>query len=166
MLHELTHMVHSEHDNNFYMFNRQLEKEAVALDWTKSAGHRLGGSEVSALDRATVDEDSALVGGTYTLGTQVRAHPGARRRCCLLTVAPTPARPLGRWVGGDRRRMTELPSRDLLLQAALIRLTAEERLVSESCGTAPPPPPDAAAGSPATAGGTPPPSGTSQSGPP
>lgn len=72
MLHELTHMVHSEHDNNFYMFNRQLEKEAIALDWTKSAGHRLGGNEISPLDPAIVDEDSALVGGAYTLGTRAR----------------------------------------------------------------------------------------------
>jgi len=61
--------------------------------------------------------------------------------------------------------MTALPSRDLMLQAALIRLTAEERLVSESCGNAPPPPhSDAPAGHSTNAGGTPP-NGTSNTGP-
>ena len=67
LLHELAHMVHSEHDNNFHMLNRQLEKEAVQLDWTKSAGHRVGGADVNTDDPPAVDEDP-LGGGSYTLG--------------------------------------------------------------------------------------------------
>nr|XP_027064562.1 uncharacterized protein LOC113690741 isoform X2 [Coffea arabica] len=43
LLHELAHMVYSEHDANFYALDKQLNKEAVALDWTKSTGYTLNG---------------------------------------------------------------------------------------------------------------------------
>ncbi|KAJ3677602.1 hypothetical protein LUZ60_003326 [Juncus effusus] len=41
LLHELAHMVHSEHDANFFALNTQLNKEAESLDWTRSTGHTL-----------------------------------------------------------------------------------------------------------------------------
>ncbi|RWR96024.1 putative Ubiquitin and WLM domain-containing protein [Cinnamomum micranthum f. kanehirae] len=41
LLHELAHMVHSEHDANFYALDKQLNQEAASLDWTKSRGHTL-----------------------------------------------------------------------------------------------------------------------------
>ncbi|KAK1439780.1 hypothetical protein QVD17_05600 [Tagetes erecta] len=44
LLHELAHMVYSEHDANFYALDSQLNKEAEALDWTRSTGHSLSGS--------------------------------------------------------------------------------------------------------------------------
>ncbi|KAI7734805.1 hypothetical protein M8C21_017778 [Ambrosia artemisiifolia] len=44
LLHELAHMVYSEHDAKFYALDSQLNKEAEALDWTRSNGHSLGGS--------------------------------------------------------------------------------------------------------------------------
>ncbi|KZV28324.1 hypothetical protein F511_16574 [Dorcoceras hygrometricum] len=44
LLHELAHMVYSEHDANFYALDSQLNKEAATLDWTKSKGHTLTGS--------------------------------------------------------------------------------------------------------------------------
>ncbi|KAJ0680739.1 putative WLM domain, PUB domain, Ubiquitin-like domain superfamily, PUB-like domain superfamily [Helianthus annuus] len=44
LLHELAHMVHSEHDAKFYALDSQLNKEAEALDWTRSTGHSLSGS--------------------------------------------------------------------------------------------------------------------------
>ncbi|GJN15823.1 hypothetical protein PR202_gb02766 [Eleusine coracana subsp. coracana] len=48
LLHELAHMVHSEHDANFFALNKQLNEEAASLDWTKSrVGHRLGGESSS-----------------------------------------------------------------------------------------------------------------------
>lgn len=44
LLHELAHMVYSEHDSNFYALDKQLNHEASNLNWTKSRGHTLSGS--------------------------------------------------------------------------------------------------------------------------
>ncbi|CAL9110787.1 unnamed protein product [Musa textilis] len=43
LLHELAHMVYSEHDSNFFALNKQLNEEAASLDWTKSTSHTLSG---------------------------------------------------------------------------------------------------------------------------
>ncbi|WVY95173.1 hypothetical protein V8G54_034261, partial [Vigna mungo] len=43
LLHELAHMVYSEHDANFYALDKQLNQEASSLDWTRSASHTLSG---------------------------------------------------------------------------------------------------------------------------
>ncbi|XP_077221192.1 zinc metalloproteinase-like protein isoform X2 [Tasmannia lanceolata] len=43
LLHELAHMVYSEHDANFFALDKQLNQEAASLDWTKSKGHTLSG---------------------------------------------------------------------------------------------------------------------------
>ncbi|PPD99425.1 hypothetical protein GOBAR_DD03542 [Gossypium barbadense] len=43
LLHELAHMVFSEHDSNFHALDKQLNEEAASLDWTKSTGHALSG---------------------------------------------------------------------------------------------------------------------------
>ncbi|XP_074585403.1 uncharacterized protein LOC141841173 [Curcuma longa] len=43
LLHELAHMVYSEHDSNFFALNKQLNEEAASLDWTKSTSHTLNG---------------------------------------------------------------------------------------------------------------------------
>ncbi|KAH9317551.1 hypothetical protein KI387_019320, partial [Taxus chinensis] len=37
------HMVHSEHDANFFALDKQLNEEAIALDWTKSRSRTLTG---------------------------------------------------------------------------------------------------------------------------
>ncbi|XP_044466233.1 uncharacterized protein LOC123196320 isoform X2 [Mangifera indica] len=47
LLHELAHMVYSEHDANFYALDKQLNQEAASLDWTKSRGHTLRGVRYS-----------------------------------------------------------------------------------------------------------------------
>ncbi|KAL4555452.1 hypothetical protein LXL04_038071 [Taraxacum kok-saghyz] len=44
LLHELAHMVFSDHDANFKALDSQLNQEANALDWTRSTGHTLSGS--------------------------------------------------------------------------------------------------------------------------
>ncbi|KAM7267634.1 hypothetical protein ACFE04_009800 [Oxalis oulophora] len=41
LLHELAHMVYTEHDGDFYALDKQLNQEAASLDWTKSKGHTL-----------------------------------------------------------------------------------------------------------------------------
>uniref|UniRef100_A0A1D1Y0A4 Ubiquitin and WLM domain-containing protein C1442.07c n=1 Tax=Anthurium amnicola TaxID=1678845 RepID=A0A1D1Y0A4_9ARAE len=47
LLHELAHMVHSEHDANFYALDKQLNQESASLDWTKSASQTLSGMKVT-----------------------------------------------------------------------------------------------------------------------
>ncbi|CAL0319995.1 unnamed protein product [Lupinus luteus] len=41
LLHELAHMIYSDHDANFYALDKQLNQEAASLDWTRSASHTL-----------------------------------------------------------------------------------------------------------------------------
>ncbi|KAK4276407.1 hypothetical protein QN277_019355 [Acacia crassicarpa] len=53
LLHELAHMVYSEHDADFYALDKQLNQEAASFDWTKSASHTLGDARSSDY----VDED-------------------------------------------------------------------------------------------------------------
>ncbi|KAL8139108.1 hypothetical protein V2J09_005109 [Rumex salicifolius] len=43
LLHELAHMVYSEHDADFYALDKQLNREATTLDWTRSSSHTLSG---------------------------------------------------------------------------------------------------------------------------
>lgn len=47
LLHELAHMVYSDHDANFKALDSQLNQEAAALDWTKSRSHTLSGTRYS-----------------------------------------------------------------------------------------------------------------------
>lgn len=42
LCHELAHMVHSEHGDEFYILMRQLQRELVELDWTRSRYRTLG----------------------------------------------------------------------------------------------------------------------------
>ncbi|CAL5406231.1 unnamed protein product [Camellia sinensis] len=50
LLHELAHMVYSEHDAKFYALDRQLNQEAATLDWTRSKSHVLNGVKHSEHD--------------------------------------------------------------------------------------------------------------------
>ncbi|CAA7016075.1 unnamed protein product [Microthlaspi erraticum] len=47
LLHELAHMVYTDHDEKFYALDSQLNKEAESLDWTKSRGHTLSGTRTT-----------------------------------------------------------------------------------------------------------------------
>ncbi|KAG8047707.1 hypothetical protein GUJ93_ZPchr0008g12994 [Zizania palustris] len=64
LLHELAHMVHSEHDANFFALNKQLNDEAASLDWTKSKGHMLSGHKIfdSYEDEFVLEPDNNAVG--------------------------------------------------------------------------------------------------------
>lgn len=57
VLHELAHMIHSDHDARFHELNRKLNKEYTALDWHKVGGQALGGMRAS--DLRTASEMSA-----------------------------------------------------------------------------------------------------------
>lgn len=67
LLHELTHNVWSEHDDNFHALLRQLNKDVVNLDWTAHGGHALasGGSfyEPDEVDSQTWQGGSQRLGG-------------------------------------------------------------------------------------------------------
>ncbi|RZC46156.1 hypothetical protein C5167_039109 [Papaver somniferum] len=43
LLHELAHMLQSDHDANFYALDKQLNEEAASLDWTRSRSNTLNG---------------------------------------------------------------------------------------------------------------------------
>ncbi|KAG9132222.1 hypothetical protein Leryth_017074 [Lithospermum erythrorhizon] len=77
LLHELAHMVHSEHDAKFYALDRQLNEEAAALDWTKSKGYTLSGMDGSRGDDGdfTVDSSASL---SRKLGGQTPGNSDAR----------------------------------------------------------------------------------------
>ncbi|KAG0466825.1 hypothetical protein HPP92_018405 [Vanilla planifolia] len=68
LLHELAHMVFSEHDANFLALNKQLNEEASSLDWTKSNSHTLSGQEVDNV-LETVSQSYKLGGGSNILHT-------------------------------------------------------------------------------------------------
>ncbi|KAK7304851.1 hypothetical protein VNO77_42742 [Canavalia gladiata] len=61
LLHELAHMIYSEHDANFYALDKQLNKEAANLDWTRSASHTLSGVRNSATFEDDFIADSSSI---------------------------------------------------------------------------------------------------------
>ncbi|KAG6385182.1 hypothetical protein SASPL_154010 [Salvia splendens] len=77
LLHELAHMVFSEHDSNFLALDSQLNKEAITLDWTKSRGHTLTGGIPSEQYDEEFDPDSNVV-SSHKLGGRVSVLPTAR----------------------------------------------------------------------------------------
>jgi len=64
LLHELAHMVYSEHDAHFFALNKQLNDEAASLDWTKSSGHVLSGRKIfdSYEDEFVLEPEVDVVG--------------------------------------------------------------------------------------------------------
>ncbi|TVU05290.1 hypothetical protein EJB05_48448, partial [Eragrostis curvula] len=78
LLHELAHMVHSEHDAHFFALNKQLNEEAASLDWTKSGGHTLNGRKIfdSYEDEFVLEPGMIAVG--HKLGGDSSSLAGAR----------------------------------------------------------------------------------------
>ncbi|KAI9278932.1 WLM domain-containing protein [Phascolomyces articulosus] len=76
LLHELTHNVWSEHDDNFHALNRQLNKDVISLDWTAHGAHALSSAGSSSFyqpvdnDNEYEDEITGVTweGGSYRLG--------------------------------------------------------------------------------------------------
>ncbi|XP_074272822.1 uncharacterized protein LOC141596515 isoform X2 [Silene latifolia] len=78
LLHELAHMVHSEHDENFYALDKQLNQEASALDWTQARSHTLADSQFSGHD--DMDMDFQLESNLpQKLGGKTSAMPASAR---------------------------------------------------------------------------------------
>lgn len=108
LLHELTHNVHSEHDDKFHKLNRELQQEAKKIDWAKrSRGHRVGGDdqyEYTGSETVYVDE-KAFEGGSFRLGGNSKAAKG-------------------------------VSAREMAARAALARITVmEQKLRAGGCGT-------------------------------
>jgi hypothetical protein len=94
MLHELSHMVWSEHDENFHRLDRELN-----ANYIRYQGRKMEGSSTSTSSSAAA---GLVAGPPRTLG-------GSR---------PNPS----------------IPLRELLANAAKLRLTREEEEMEKSCG--------------------------------
>ncbi|XP_037469353.1 uncharacterized protein LOC119341586 [Triticum dicoccoides] len=95
LLHELAHMVHSEHDADFFALNKQLNEEAASLDWTKSSGHVLSGRKIfdSYEDEFDLEPEAHVVGhklggGSSSLAS-ARVLPGVAAYQRLLSASST-----------------------------------------------------------------------------
>ncbi|KAI8906768.1 WLM domain-containing protein [Gorgonomyces haynaldii] len=90
MLHELSHQVHSEHDEHFHALNRQLNKECDSYH----RGSRVDAGRVSETHHYQEDTNGRVLGGRNKDGSM----------------------------------------REILLQAATVRLTQQEQELVDSCG--------------------------------
>ncbi|KAI8087827.1 WLM domain-containing protein [Gilbertella persicaria] len=80
LLHELTHNVWGDHDDNFHALNRQLNKDVIRLDWTAHGAHQLGSGDFYQPLEKQEDIEEAPV---YRLGGnsgQLLDTPEARRQ--------------------------------------------------------------------------------------
>ncbi|XP_024527001.1 uncharacterized protein LOC112345127 isoform X2 [Selaginella moellendorffii] len=66
LLHELAHMVHDEHDENFHQLDKLLNKESLELDWTRSRGQSLSGMKHQVPD--SIEDDSEVLRKGHRLG--------------------------------------------------------------------------------------------------
>ncbi|KAF8758093.1 hypothetical protein HU200_010757 [Digitaria exilis] len=78
LLHELAHMVHSEHDANFFALNKQLNEEAASLDWTKSTGHMLSGRKIFDSYEDEFDLEPGITTAGHRLGGESSSLASAR----------------------------------------------------------------------------------------
>ncbi|CEP18140.1 hypothetical protein [Parasitella parasitica] len=115
LLHELTHNVWSDHDDNFHALNRQLNKDVVNLDWTAHGAHSLGGGDYynPEDDEDRIRSDVLYESGIYRLGAGSKSD--------------------------SSQAMTPEQQRQRLAAAALSRLTKkEEQEMDEGCGSSHP----------------------------
>jgi hypothetical protein len=115
MIHELAHMVYSEHNADFHQFNRLLTQQVKEFDWTKSQGYTLQDGKVRNYN------NNSYTTSAQSSSSVFNASNGKR---------------LG---GGDNfptSRQYEA-MREKMLKAAEKRLSKEEREVTEGCGSAP-----------------------------
>ncbi|GKY94985.1 hypothetical protein MPSEU_000463100 [Mayamaea pseudoterrestris] len=104
LYHELAHNVHSEHDDEFFKLMRVIERECTSMDWTRGAG-------LSSMNAVSGQPATLYTGGTYRLG-------GCHENDAAY----------------DTNNIRQQPLRELAAQAALARMTKEEREIEEHCG--------------------------------
>lgn len=110
LFHELTHNVHSDHDGNFYMLMRQIEREVVELDWRASKG------------RSTSGQVANLVHVPSTSPANQRNNNNSKN---ILG---------GRGIDNSEGGVI-LPARVAAGTAAIMRLSVEESEAERSCGS-------------------------------
>ncbi|CAN0267946.1 unnamed protein product [Ectocarpus fasciculatus] len=114
LFHELAHNEFSDHDDNFYMLMRQVEREAAELNWTQQSG----GRTVAGRPPAPRAEPAGLPGGGGGFVLVKEAFEGGSGR-----------------LGGDSNAFTKMFSAgEMAGQAAVQRLTPEEQEVEDCCG--------------------------------
>lgn len=114
LFHELAHNMHSDHDSNFYMLMRQIEREVVELDWRASKAKLVGGQAAANVyipSESTSHQSRKSTSDVHLLG-------GGER---------TEGRVEGRAV---------LPARVAAGTAAIMRLSEEESRAERSCASA------------------------------
>lgn len=70
LLHELTHMVHDDHDEQFKALNSLLNKQAEELDWTRKRAHTLGAKVATESDEDESESSDEEVGRVLGGGGQ------------------------------------------------------------------------------------------------
>jgi hypothetical protein len=84
-------MIHSAHDEKFHGLNRELDKEAIALDWTLTKGHKISNDVFyepldearykSLMERPEIVDSHGYEGGGYILeGKEGRPKTEEERR--------------------------------------------------------------------------------------
>ncbi|KAJ1983183.1 hypothetical protein H4R34_001428 [Dimargaris verticillata] len=125
LLHELAHMVHSNHGPDFHALNRQLNKDVTTLDWT-ARGHKLTaaatGASAHGFERTMPPRQASgsLAPAAYALGGGGQASVSAATSAPDLTTGESV----------DQRRQK-------LLEAALGRLTQAEQELQDRCSLDP-----------------------------
>ncbi|CAM9264285.1 unnamed protein product [Ectocarpus sp. 13 AM-2016] len=114
LFHELAHNEFSDHDDNFYMLMRKVEREAAELNWTQQSG----GRTLAGRPPAPRAEPAGLPGGGGGFVLVKEAFEGGSGR-----------------LGGDSNAFTKMFSAgEMAGQAAVQRLTPEEQEVEDCCG--------------------------------
>lgn len=93
LFHELAHNVHGDHDDNFYILMRSIERDCNELDWRNSKGHKINGA--AEVYRGN-DEDSSsayytppevhTLGGETSIFTKVFSAEVMAANAALLRV--------------------------------------------------------------------------------
>ena len=101
MVHELAHMVFSEHDNSFKELNSQLLREATAYDWTRSA-RALAGEAASFHDDWEASAKAASKQASHKLGGGVPAAKDAQAAAAQAALERAQAAPASALVPGQQ----------------------------------------------------------------
>jgi hypothetical protein len=121
LFHELAHNMHSDHDSNFYILMRQIEREVVELDWRTSKGKSIGGQSSSNQYIPSERSSNQSQLRRQNRGTTVHILGG---------------------IGGNEDRggsgqgtAVLLPARVAAGTAAIMRLSEEESEAEKVCGS-------------------------------
>ncbi|CAL4999604.1 unnamed protein product [Urochloa decumbens] len=121
LLHELAHMVHSEHDANFFALNKQLNEEAASLDWTKSRGQMLSGRKIFDSYGDEFDLEPGITAAGHRLGGESSSLANAR----ALSGAAAYQRFLNASAKGDHVSGTEIECSPVVIPQDFVQETVK-----------------------------------------